>query len=37
LTTRHRAQREAHQRISEHHQVVMNRVADLRAALEAAM
>jgi hypothetical protein len=37
LTLRHQTQRDAHQRIAKHHRVVMDRLANVKAALEAAM
>lgn len=37
LTLRHQTQRDAHQRIGKHHRVVRDRLANVKAALEAAM
>ncbi len=37
MTLRHQTQLDAHQRIGNHHRVVMDRLANAKAALEAAM
>jgi chromosome segregation ATPase len=37
LSERHQTQRDAHQRIGKHHRTVMERLANVKAALEAAL